>query len=66
MSCELKELNKENVLSILDKHIEFMRMDAIEKAKKGDSSSMRHIENLMFAMACVRNVKVEIKELGGN
>ena len=62
MSCA-NEFNKENVLSILDKYIELMRIDATEKAKNGDLSSMRHIENLMVTMAYIRNIKTEIKEL---
>lgn len=66
MKCGLQELNKENVMFILDKHIkrlEIMR-DALEvKIINGDKDSRGQLAQVMFAIICARSIRAGMREL---
>nr|DAF73429.1 MAG TPA: hypothetical protein [Caudoviricetes sp.] len=66
MKFGLPELNKDNVMFILDKHVnilETMRDDFEEKAINGDTESINYVSQVMFALLCAKSIRAEIREL---
>lgn len=60
MKCGLPELNKDNVMFILDKHIkalEIMRDTLEDEITNGDESQV------MFAILCAKSIRADIREL---
>lgn len=66
MKCGLQELNKENVMFILDEHIkrlEIMR-DALKvKIINGDKDSRGQLAQVMFAIIGARSIRAGMREL---
>ena len=66
MKFGLPELNKDNVMFILDKHInilEIMRDDFEEKAITGSDSSINQVGKVMFALLCAKSIRADMREL---
>lgn len=66
MKCGLPELNKDNVMFILDKHIkalESMRDTSEEGIANGDEDSILHGSQVMFALLCVKSIRADMREL---
>lgn len=66
MKCGLQELNKENVMFILDKHIEaleIMRETLEDEITNGDEDNIAHISQVMFAILCAKSIRADIREL---
>lgn len=66
MKCGLQELNKENVMFILDKHInllEIMRDDFEEKAITDSAGPINRVGQIMFALLCAKSIRSEMREL---
>lgn len=66
MKCGLPELNKENVMFILDKHIkalEIMRYTLEDEITNIDEDSIASIRQVMFAILCAKSIRADIREL---
>ena len=66
MKCGLPELNKDNVMFILDKHIkelEIMRDTLEDEITNGDGDSIASISQVMFAILCAKSIRADIREL---
>lgn len=66
MNCGLPELNKENVMFVIDKHVnalEIMRDDFEEKAMKDVKGSINQAGQVMFALLCVKIIRTDMREL---
>lgn len=66
MKCGLPELNKDNVMFIVDKHInalEIMRETLEDEITNGDEDSIASISQVMFAILCAKSIRADIKEL---
>lgn len=66
MNCGLPELNKENVMFVIDKHVnalEIMRDDFEEKAMKDVEGSINQVGQVMFALLCVKSIRADMREL---
>lgn len=66
MKCGLQELNKDNVMFILDKQInalEIMRETLEDEITNGDEDSISSISQVMFAILCVKSIRADIREL---
>lgn len=66
MKCGLPELNKENVMFILDKHIkalELMRYTLEDEITNGDEDSIASISQVMLAILCAKSIRADIREL---
>ncbi len=66
MKCGLPELNKDNVMFILDKHIkalEIMRDTLEDKITNGDEDNIAPISQVMFAILCAKSIRADIREL---
>lgn len=66
MKCGLPELNKDNVMFILDKHIkalEIMRDTLEDEITNGDKDSIASISQVMFAILCAKSIRADIREL---
>lgn len=66
MKCGLPELNKDNVMFILDKHIkalEIMRETLEDEIIDDDVESIASISQVMFAVFCVKSIRADIREL---
>lgn len=66
MKCGLPELNKENVMFILDKHIkalEIMRDTLEDGIANGDEDSIAHGSQVMFALLCAKSIRADMREL---
>ena len=66
MNYGLPELNKDNVMFILDKYIkrlEIMRDKLKVKIRNGDKDSMGQSAQVMFAIICVRSIRANMREL---
>lgn len=66
MKCGLQELNKDNVMFILDKHIdalEIMRETLEDEITNGDEDSIAPISQVMFAILCAKSIRADIREL---
>lgn len=66
MKCGLPELNKDNVMFILDKHIkalEIMRETLEDEIIDEDVESIAPISQVMFAVFCVKSIRADIREL---
>ena len=66
MKSGLLELNKENVMGILDKHVEIledMGREFEERATTDSDKSINHIWQVMFALLCVKSIRADMREL---
>lgn len=66
MKCGLPELNKDNVMFILDKHIkalEIMRETLEDEIINDDVESIAPISQVMFAILCAKSIRADIREL---
>lgn len=66
MKCGLPELNKENVMFILDKHIktlEIMRHTLEDEITNIDEDSIAPIRQVMFAILCAKSIRADMREL---
>lgn len=66
MKCGLPELNKENVMFILDKHIkalESMRYTLEDEITNIDEDSIASIRQVMFAILCAKSIRADMREL---
>jgi hypothetical protein len=66
MKCGLPELNKENVMFILDKHIkalEIMRYTLEDEITNIDEDSIASIRQVMFAILCAKSIRADMREL---
>lgn len=66
MNYGLPELNKENVMFILDKHIkalEIMRNDFEERVMNDVEGSINQAGQVMFALLCAKSIRADIREL---
>lgn len=66
MNCGLPELNKENVMFVIDKYVnalESMRDDFEEKAMKDVEGCINQVEQVMFALLCVKSIRADMREL---
>lgn len=66
MKCGLPELNKENVMFILDKHIkalEIMRETLEDEITNIDEDSIASIRQVMFAILCAKSIRADMREL---
>lgn len=66
MNYGLPELNKENVMFILDKHInalEIMRNDFEEKVMNDADGSINQAGQVMFALLCAKSIRADMREL---
>lgn len=66
MKCGLQELNKDNVMFILDKHInalEIMRETLEDEIINGDGDNIASISQVMFAILCAKSIRADIREL---
>lgn len=66
MKCGLQELNKYNVMFILDKHInalEIRRETLEDEIANGDEDSIATISQVMVAILCAKSIRVDIREL---
>ena len=66
MKCGLLELNKDNVMFILDKHIkalEIMRETLEDEITNDDEDSIAQISQVMFAILCAKSIRADMREL---
>lgn len=66
MKCGLPELNKDNVMFILDKHIkalEIMRETLENEITNGEEDSIAPISQVMFAILCAKSIRADMREL---
>nr|DAZ36197.1 MAG TPA: hypothetical protein [Caudoviricetes sp.] len=66
MKCGLLELNKDNVMFILDKHIkalEIMRDTLEDEITNGDEDITAPISQVMFAILCAKSIRADMREL---
>lgn len=66
MKCGLPELNKDNVMFIVDKHInalEIMRETLEDEITNGEEDSIVSISQVMFAILCAKSIRADIREL---
>lgn len=66
MKCGLPELNKDNVMFILDKHIkalEIMRYTLEDEITNIDEDSIASIRQVMFAILCAKSIRADMREL---
>lgn len=66
MKCGLPELNKDNVMYIMDKHVdalEIMRDTLEDEITNGDKDSIAFISQVMFAILCAKSIRADIREL---
>lgn len=66
MKCGLQELNKDNVMFILDKHIEaleIMRETFEDEITNADEDSRDPLNQVMFAIFCAKSIRADIREL---
>lgn len=66
MKCGLLELNKDNVMFIVDKHInvlEIMRKTLEDEITNGEEDSIVSISQVMFALLCAKSIRADIREL---
>lgn len=66
MKCGLLELNKDNVMFILDKHIkalEIMRDTLEEEITNGDEDIIAPITQVRFAILCAKSIRADMREL---
>lgn len=66
MKCGLQELNKDNVMFILDKHIEaleIMRETFEDEITNADEDSRDSLNQVMFAIFCAKSIRADIREL---
>lgn len=66
MNCGLPELNKKNVMFVIDKHVnalEIMRDDFEEKVMKDVEGCINQAGQVMFALLCVKSIRADIREL---
>lgn len=66
MNCGLPELNKDNVMFILDKHIkalEIMRETLEDEITNDDVESIASISQVIFAILCAKSIRADMREL---
>lgn len=66
MNCGLPELNKDNVMFILDKYIkelEIIRETLEDEITNDDVESIAPISQVMFAILCVKSIRADMREL---
>lgn len=66
MKCGLQELNKENVMFILDKHVnalEIMRDNLEDEIANGDEDSIAPVSQVMFGLLCAKSIRADMREL---
>lgn len=66
MKCGLQELNKDNVMFILDKHVnalEIMRSTFEERLEDDVEGSINQIGQVMFALLCAKSIRADMREL---
>lgn len=66
MKCGLPELNKDNVMYIIDKHVdalEIMRNTFEERLPDAVEGSINQIGQVMFALLCVKSIRADMREL---
>lgn len=66
MKCGLLELNKDNVMFIVDKHInalEIMRETLEDEITNGEEDSIASISQVMFAILCAKSIRADMREL---
>ena len=66
MKCGLQELNKNNVMFILDKHInalEIMRETIEDEITNDGEDSIAPISQVMFAILCAKSIRADMREL---
>lgn len=66
MKCGLPELNKDNVMYIMDKHVdalEIMRNTFEERLSDDVEGSINQIGQVMFALLCVKSIRADMREL---
>lgn len=66
MKCGLLELNKDNVMFILDKHIkalEIMRDTLEDEITNGDEDIIAPTSQVMFAILCAKSIRADMREL---
>lgn len=66
MKCGLPELNKDNVMYIMDKHVyalEIMRNTFEERLSDDVAGSINQIGQVMFALLCVKSIRADMREL---
>ena len=66
MKCGLLELNKDNVMFILDKHIkalEIMRDTLEDEITNDEEDSIASISQVMFAILCAKSIRADMREL---
>lgn len=66
MKCGLLELNKDNVMFILDKHIkalEIMRDTLEDEITNGDEDIIVPTSQVMFAILCAKSIRADMREL---
>lgn len=67
MSCGLKELNKENVLSILDSNVrELEHMEKEFEKKATTDADINQLGKVIFALYRVKSIRADIRELEEN
>ena len=66
MNCGLLELNKENVMFVIDKYVnalEIMRDDFEEKVMNDIEGSINQAGQVMFALLCAKSIRADMREL---
>lgn len=66
MKCGLPELNKDNVMYIMDKYVdalEIMRNTFEERLSDDVEESINQIGQVMFALLCVKSIRADMREL---
>lgn len=66
MKCGLPELNKDNVMYIMDKHVdalEIMRNTFEERLSDDVEGVINQIGQVMFALLCVKSIRADMREL---
>lgn len=66
MKCGLLELNKDNVMYIMDKHVdalEIMRNTFEEILSDDVDGGINQIGQVMFALLCVKSIRADMREL---
>lgn len=66
MKCGLQELNKDNVMFTLDKHVnalEIMRSTFEERLEDDVEGSINQVGQVMFALLCAKSIRADIREL---
>lgn len=66
MKCGLQELNKDNVMFILEKYIkalEIMRDTLEDEITNGDEDIIAPRSPVMFAILCAKSIRADIREL---